>query len=375
MTRRPGGDVDRRVDADGEELDLHFQEYWVGRGPPTREGVGSRGPATARRRRACWTRSPRPTRSCFCPSNPVVVDRADPRGPGRPRGDRSAARARGGHRGDRRRRSGRGDGGPADAGSGPRGDRRRGGAAYRACSELGDRRARRARWPRGSRRAGVRVGVTDTIMATTTRPERAGARRPGAGPRAVTRRGPSGPGAPRDRPGDDLAELLAPPLAGSAFGTATWSWSPRRSSRRPRAGVVPEDEAGAMGRAGDAAGRRAARRPGDRGDARTGSCAPTPASTHRTWPRASSRSSPSDPDALGRATPRPAWRERLGRTSRSWSPTRSAGRGARAGQRGDRLRGAAGARRPPRAPPTTTAASWRRRWWLSPTRSPRRAGW
>ena len=69
--------VATRIDAvdavTGEQLDLHFQEYWVGRRAADHvKGVRYEGARRHGPRPASSRRSAAPTRSLFCPSNPVV---------------------------------------------------------------------------------------------------------------------------------------------------------------------------------------------------------------------------------------------------------------------------------------------------------------
>ena len=112
-----------RIDAvdprTGEELDLHFQEYWVRAARSRRrEGVRLRGAAEARPAPGVLESIGEADAVIFCPSNPVVSIGPILAVPGIRDAVAARRRRRRGCQRDRGRRAAGGHGRPADAGRG-----------------------------------------------------------------------------------------------------------------------------------------------------------------------------------------------------------------------------------------------------------------
>jgi LPPG:FO 2-phospho-L-lactate transferase len=158
--------------SDGEELDLHFQEYWVRRGGRDEvKAIRYEGADRAARPPACSRRSPAPTRSCC--ARRTRSPRSGRSWPCRAFRDALFRQAfgRGGRERDRRRRAARGDGGPADA---------RGGAEVSAAGAAAWYEGLLGAWvvdeaDRGLipriEATGVRAAATDSIMTDDAKAE------------------------------------------------------------------------------------------------------------------------------------------------------------------------------------------------------------
>ena len=248
------------------------------------KACGTRVPRRPRPRPACWRRSPAPTpsssvrRTRWCRSGRSSRCRASAT---RSRRRRDVSAGVCGIVGGRARRR---DGRPADAGGGPRGlggRRRRG--VRRAAGGLGDRRARPR--PGAAHRGRRAAGRRDRHDHDGRRPRR-GARPGGAGRwRSHERGGHRARRASRSAPGRRPCRACSRRSlhgGGTADGRRRRR-DVRRSCPRRRDGWCPAPTARDAVDGGDPARGGAPRRPGDRGDARTGSSARTPASTRRTW--------------------------------------------------------------------------------------------
>ena len=161
-------DVTTRVDvvSFGQEMDLHFQEYWVQRGGRDDvKGVRFQGLDAARPAPGRVGGAGRGRRDRLRAVEPRGLDRADPGGPGDPRGDRSPTRRHGGRERDHRRGTAGGDGRPADAGGRLEVTAAGAASAYQGLLRgwLIDERDRELA-PRIERDLGIRVAVADTIM-------------------------------------------------------------------------------------------------------------------------------------------------------------------------------------------------------------------